>query len=81
MSSLATLSGVDQNGSTLACTYVSTSNSVETFTIWNANDSTIEDDNGTIRFKDVSINSPGQYAVTTTSTLYQPYGNARLRHP
>ena len=68
MSSLATLSGVDQNGSTLACTYVSTSNSVETFTIWNANDSTIEDDNGTIRFKDVSINSPGQYAVTTTST-------------
>lgn len=68
MSSLATLSGVDQNGSTLACTYVSTLNGVETWTIWGTNDSTIEDDNGTIRFKDVSSSSPGQYAVTSTST-------------
>ncbi len=67
MSTLASISGQDQHGNALGG-YVSTSNSVETWSIWNTNDSTIELDNGTIRFIDIASASPGRYKVTTTSS-------------
>ena len=69
MSSLATIVGQNQSGTDLGAAYVSTSNGVETWSIYNANDSTIEDDNGTIRFKDVSASSPGRYQVSDTTSI------------
>lgn len=91
MSSLAVITGQNQSGGNLNCAYVSTdANGVETWKLWGSadavNDATIEDDNGTLRFRDTQTSpvnatpNVGQYSVTSSSSQPSTPGTTSSTH-